>query len=120
MQANLFHVRTRGAASLPATHAWLCRLLRANAEHRVYEPSAFARVLVMQWLYVCQAAPGARWTRLRAFTDAGLVRAARLSLGQWVGLLAESARKAWGSWYARSAARRGKNWVDPPATDRTL
>ena len=101
----LFNVHTRGAASLSSVDAWLCRLWQANAERRVYAPAAFARVLVMQWLYVCQAAPGARWSRLRAFAGGELLRLTRLSPARWVGLLAEAAQKAWISRSARASEK---------------
>ena len=108
LHTRLFNVQTRGSASLPEAHAWLYRLLRANAERRVYAPAALARVLVLQWLYVCQAAPGSRLARLRAFVGAKLVRAASLSPGQWVGLLVETARKAWRTRQAPGRGRRGE------------
>lgn len=120
LHTRLFDVQTRGKASLAEAHAWLCRLLQANRERRVYQPAAFARVLVTQWLYVCQAVSGQRLARLRVFVGAGLVRAARLSLWQWAGLLTEAARKAWGSWYAPATADRGKNRIDQPGANRTL
>ena len=106
LHTRLFDVQTRGGASLPDAQAWLCRLWHANAERRTYAPAAFARVLVLQWLYVCQAAPGPRLARLHTFGRADLVRAASLSPGQWTGLLVETARTAGGSRRRAGRARR--------------
>ena len=94
LQTNLFNVHTRGAVDPAQTQAWLRRLLHANTTRYVYEPTAFARVIVTQWLYVCQALPGVPWQRLRTFLGAELIRAAHLSPRQWLGLLTEAARKA--------------------------
>ncbi len=105
----------RGRVKLDEAQEWLRRLLHANARLRAYDPVAFARVMVTQWLYVCQAAALPPFARLRAFFRAKLVRDAHLPLGQWVGLLLGTFQKAWQSWCAASAVPREK----PRAAERS-